>query len=81
MSRFRTVQEKSAPATRIGDSEAREMALFLVRVFGEEASEVAAERAIDSEQKQDWKRVAGEVEKLLDDSDALIEPDRLRRLG
>ena len=36
----------------INEEEAREMALFLVRIFGDEAADVAAERSAKSDQKQ-----------------------------
>jgi hypothetical protein len=49
----------------VDDREAREMALFLVRVFGEEAPDVAAERAGKSDQAEEWRRVGVEIERLL----------------
>jgi hypothetical protein len=62
----------------VDEREAREMALFLVRVFGDEAAEVVAERSEKSEQRQDWQRVGGEVEKLLDEPGSRTDPRPLR---
>jgi hypothetical protein len=72
-----------APATTeaIDDREARDMALFLVRVFGDDAAAVVAERSENSEQKADWRRVGGEVEKLLSDEVVRMDPQPLRLIG
>ena len=77
-------QPTAAPAPRTGnidDHEARQMALFLMRVFGEEAAAVAADRAVKSDQAADWERVGLEIAKLmaaddLPDDDAPIRPFR-----
>jgi hypothetical protein len=65
----------------ISDREASEMALFLVRIFGDDAGTVAAERAAKSEQKADWRRVRKEVEKLLLDEAAASDEKPLRLFG
>jgi hypothetical protein len=78
MLRSSTALQESAPSVEIDDREAREMAMFLVRIFGEEASDVVAERSQKSEQKEDWQRVGGEVEKLLDDDQLRDDPRPLR---
>jgi len=57
------------------------MALFLVRVFGDDAAAVVAERSENSEQKADWRRVGGEVEKLLSDEVVRMDPQPLRLIG
>jgi hypothetical protein len=67
--------------SEIDDREARDMALFLVRVFGEEASSVVAERSVKSEQKADWQRVGAEVEKLLAGDSGSGDQRRLRLFG
>ena len=74
---------QSAPAhtPAIDDREARDMALFLVRVFGDEASSVVAERTEKSPQKVDWERVGGEVQKLLLDEEARTDRRPLRLFG
>jgi hypothetical protein len=74
---------KPAPAATpaIDDREARDMALFLVRVFGDEASSVVAERTERSTQKVDWERVGGEIEKLLLDDEARADRRPLRLFG
>ncbi len=64
--------------TGIDEAEAREMALFLVRIFGDEAAEVAAERAGKSDQKGDWARVGVEIEQLLADDEAAADNRPLR---
>ena len=64
--------------TGIEEAEAREMALFLVRIFGDQAGEVAAERAGKSEQQADWARVGTEVERLLADEAAAADDRPLR---
>ena len=69
---------KTARSGDVDDREARDMALFLVRIFGDEAAEVAAERSEKSEQKDDWKRVGDQVEKLLVDDSAKSDPRPLR---
>jgi len=69
------------PDGEIDDREARDMALFLVRLFGDEASSVVAERSEKSEQKADWRRVGGEVEKLLVDDEARLDQRLLRLFG
>ena len=43
-----------------------EVAQFLVRIFGAEAREIAANRATRSEQPEEWRRVLTAVETLLD---------------
>ncbi|HEY0526156.1 MAG TPA: hypothetical protein VGD08_22375 [Stellaceae bacterium] len=43
-----------------------EVAQFLVRIFGAEAREIAANRATRSEQPEEWRRVLTAVESLLD---------------
>ena len=61
-------QAAAAPAPQaagIDDREAREMALFLMRVFGDEAAAVAADRAVKSDQAADWERVGVEIAKLM----------------
>ena len=65
----------------INEEEAREMALFLVRIFGDEAADVAAERSAKSDQKQEWARVGSEVEKLLQDEVARGDGRPLRLFG
>jgi hypothetical protein len=63
---LKQTEPASEPRPRaIDDREAREMALFMVRIFGEEAAHVAAERAVKSEQGADWERVGIEIAKLL----------------
>src|SRR5262249_4305238 len=52
------------PADEVGDDEIRRTALFLVRVFGMSAAEVAAERSHKSEQAGEWRRVALEFARL-----------------
>jgi hypothetical protein len=42
-----------------------EAATFLVRIFGEEAREIAALRAEVSAQKADWRRVGSAVDEVL----------------
>jgi hypothetical protein len=42
-----------------------EAATFLVRIFGEEAREIAALRAEISPQKDDWRRVGAAVDDVL----------------
>lgn len=73
-----TPKPAATPAGEIEDREARNMALFLVRVFGDEASAVVAERAAKSPQKLDWQRVGSEVEKLLRDAEARADRRTLR---
>src|SRR5690242_5605567 len=43
-----------------------DVALFLVRIFGAEAREIAADRAKRSDQAEEWRRVLTAVESLLD---------------
>jgi hypothetical protein len=64
--------------TGVDEAEARELALFLVRIFGDQAGNVAAERAGKSEQKDDWARVGTEVERLLADEEAAADDRPLR---
>lgn len=56
----------------IDEQEARDMALFLVRIFGDEAAEVAADRAINSEQAADWRRVGHAVDDLLGEQETAV---------
>jgi hypothetical protein len=46
---------------------AAEIALFLVRIFGAEAREIAEQRLHLSEQAAEWRLVALEIERLLSD--------------
>jgi hypothetical protein len=55
--------ETAAPS--LGLAEVEEAALFLVRIFGEEARDIAAHRAEASEQGGDWRRVGAKVDELL----------------
>jgi hypothetical protein len=71
--------QRRLPAERTGegnDPEISRTALFLVRVFGRGAAEVAAERARRSDQAEDWQRVAIAVDRLLEEapSDHLDPP-------
>ena len=52
-------------AEPLGFADVREAALFLVRIFGEEAREIAASRAELSDQAKEWRRVGKEVDDLL----------------
>jgi hypothetical protein len=52
-------------SAKLDAREVREMALFMVRVFDEEASEVAAQRARKSDQADDWRRVGAEIDRLI----------------
>src|SRR5438105_2737539 len=62
----RTLSSAAEPrAAGIDDREAGEMARFLVRIFGDEAASVAAERAVKSDQAADWERVGLAIAKLL----------------
>lgn len=51
------------------DGTPREIALFLVRIFGEEARDIVRDRACKSEQPAEWGRVMAEVDRLLSDHD------------
>jgi hypothetical protein len=63
--------ERSGPVV---DDEARRTATFLLRVFGAEASDIAAERAEKSDQAEEWRRVVLAIEELL--AEATVEgPD------
>jgi hypothetical protein len=50
----------------VDDGEIHRTALFLVRVFGAAAPEVAAERSRRSDQAEEWGRVAAAVHRLLE---------------
>jgi hypothetical protein len=65
MSNHRQAERVTVQRDQIDDREAREMATFLVRIFGDEAPDVASERAEKSDQAQDWRRVEAEIERLL----------------
>jgi hypothetical protein len=75
------LQAMPPAVAELSDREAREMALFLVRIFGDDASTVAAERAAKSDQRADWQRVGGEVEKLLLDAVTRADDRPLRLFG
>ena len=78
MSNARPLPTPPSSETAVDEAEARELALFLVRIFGDQAGEVAAERAGKSEQKDDWARVGVEVERLLGDEAAAADDRPLR---
>jgi hypothetical protein len=67
--RDKLVEASASPpedaAEPLGFVDVREAALFLVRIFGEEAREIAASRAELSDQGQEWRRVGQEVDDLL----------------
>jgi hypothetical protein len=54
-------------AEPLGFGDIQEAAQFLIRIFGEEAREIAATRAELSDQAAEWRRVGKEI-------DALLEP-------
>jgi hypothetical protein len=62
---------KETPATKdetaggLSFDDVGEAASFLVRIFGEEAREIAALRAEVSPQKDDWRRVGDAVDEVL----------------
>jgi hypothetical protein len=66
------------PDDPVSETDVDEIALFLVRIFGAEAAEVAAHRAEHSEQKGDWKRVGQSIETLLERAPARRRPRRAR---
>jgi hypothetical protein len=66
------------PDGQVEDHEARDMALFLVRIFGDEAASVAAERATKSTQRMDWQRVGRAIDKLLCDERTRADRSPLR---
>ena len=78
MSNARPLPTPPASEPGVNEAEARELALFLVRIFGDQAGDVAAERAGKSEQKNDWARVGAEVERLLADDEAAADDRPLR---
>jgi len=45
-----------------------EIALFLIRVFGEEARDIARDRARASDQPGEWGMVMAEIDRLLGDA-------------
>jgi hypothetical protein len=71
----------NSASREISEREASEMALFLVRIFGNDAAAVAAERSAKSDQKADWQRVGEEIEKLLLDEAARADQRPLRLFG
>jgi hypothetical protein len=46
--------------------DAAEIAQFLLRIFGEEARDIAVSRMDKSEQSEDWRAVLSEIEARLD---------------
>lgn len=62
----------------VDDREADEMALFLIRIFGEEAAEVATERAAKSDQAEEWRRVGLAIDRRLADA-TLDDAEGIRR--
>jgi hypothetical protein len=66
-------------AEPLGFVDVREAALFLVRIFGEEAREIAASRAELSDQSQEWRRVGKEVNDLLEPPAAEVAAPKRRR--
>ena len=57
--------DDSADAGGLSFDDAGEAAQFLVRIFGEEARELAALRAQESSQDKEWRQVAAAVEETL----------------
>lgn len=53
------------------DGTPSDIALFLVRIFGEEARDIARERAQESDQPGEWGRVMAEIDRLLSDHDEM----------
>jgi hypothetical protein len=77
----RPAKQPSAPgedadAGGLSFYDAGEAAEFLVRIFGDEARELAALRAQESGQDKEWRQVAAAVEKTLLATPA---PKRVRR--
>jgi hypothetical protein len=64
------IRKQRTPADGIAEDEIQretaEVAQFLVRIFGSEAREIAADRAKRSDQPEEWRRVLTAVEALLD---------------
>ena len=78
MSNAQPLPTSASDEPGIDEAEARDMALFLVRIFGDQAGDVATERAGKSEQQADWARVGVEVERLLADEAAAADDRPLR---
>jgi hypothetical protein len=68
--------DENADAGGLSFDDAGEAAQFLVRIFGEEARELAALRAQESSQDKEWRQVGAAVEEALRATPA---PKRVRR--
>jgi hypothetical protein len=68
--------KRPPPDVPASSDDVEEIALFLVRIFGDDAREVAAHRAEHSDQAEDWKQVGQSIEALLEGAPARRRPRR-----